>query len=207
MPRIKHINPSDPGIKDIAQRFNAVHKEKSLLKILKLAWDKDQDALTFLEEDHILFSGAKQIEPGESPTSLIDYIHTVALAQRRFKWDGDELLQLKRLIKKNYPQSRQLDIQKSFSEVAYYFGEKDEESEKNFLNYLIEKFIGISLEKKEIFESVLELGDEDRAINLGEIDTEVSSGENGFFITSFDTIDEICNLLLEATTTPWQINN
>ncbi len=206
MPKITHINPSDPGIIDIANKFNVEHKRINLLGVLKLAWNNDKKARKLLEEEPLLQYGARQIwskETNNFGVPYIDYVYAVALAQRRLKWEGDELLQLKRLIKENYPRARWSNIQKTFTDIAYSLWESEKEYEKNFFNYAIDKFIYIYLEKKQAFKEGF--NDDDISVDIGEIDSEITSGENGF-ITDSGTTDKITDLFFEAASTQWPIN-
>lgn len=204
MPKIRYINPSDPGIIDLAKKFNVEHKRIYLLRVLKLACKNDKQARKLLEEEPILQYGARQIrskEINDLGVTYLDYLHAVALAQRRLQWDGDELLQLKRLIKENYSQERWIDVEKSFTDIGDNLWAKNEEYEKNFFNYAVDKLIYIYSEKKQSFKEGVR--NNDTQIDIGEIDSEITSGKNGF-ITDADTADKICDLFFEAASTPWK---
>lgn len=201
MPPIIFINPSDPGIIQIARNFNDKYEgRKSLLAILTLAWRNDSNARSVLENETILTQGAIDIREGNSASPYVDYLHAVALAQRRIKREGDELLQFKRLVKKNYPKTDQLKVIQAYSQVAESCG--NDEKEANFWNYIIDVLINIANNKKFAFQQNINVED-DSCVDIGEIDSELTSGEYGFRLDNRDS-ERICDLVQIAATTPWQ---
>ncbi len=210
MSTVRNLNPSDPGIISIAREFISRYKDLSLSNIIELAWRGDHLAKVLISNEKILTDGAERIPvkcwmDNESNT-YSSYLYAVALAQRRLKREGDELVYLKRLIKKNFPETRWKEVKEDLEEISQHLYEKDEDYERNFYNYLIDKLTYLSLEKKDELESG-EKAHEEESIDFGQLDRELTSGINGFIINNPDITDKICNLFLEALSTPWRVND
>ena len=205
MLKIRHINPGDPGIIKIAKRFNRVNEGLSLLNVLKIACDGDDHAQRFILEEMTLTERAsRRIMNSDSLLpDYINYVFAVGLAQRRIKRAGDEYAILARLVEKNFPISRKKIVLDAIWKTADSLYETDEASGTNFLHYLIDKFTDLSLEKKSKYKDGLIR--DNGVMDIGDIDTELSSGENGFILTAFEA-EDIIDLLVEAAITPWDIN-
>ncbi len=209
MPLVRNLNPSDPGIVSIARSFNSRHKNLSLFSVLELAWGGDPLARDLISNEEILTNGAESI-PAErwrdnEKNAYASYLYAVAFAQRRIKREGDEFVYLKRLIKKNFPKERWNNVQKDLEEIGQYLYEKDEDWEINFYNYMIDRLMHLLIEKRQKFESGE--SEEEEYIDLGELDTELTSGKNGFIINDLDMTDTVSNLFREAASTRWRIND
>lgn len=210
MQKIKFLNPSDPTIISIARMFNSEHRRISLLKKLEVAWDGNGNARSFFENEPLLVRGMSKISPDHTGDSYLAYLYAVAYAQRRIRREDKEVEQLKFLIIKNYPKTKWVKILGEFSNIASTLWSKEPEYEKHFLNYAVDKLIFISQKKKRYSEMIKTVeenteSEEDNYIDIGEIDTEVRSGENGF-IANVDIADRICDLFFEAASTPWNVN-
>lgn len=207
MKKIRFLNPSDPVITSIADMFNTEHRHINLLNKLKLAEKGDYNANNFLRNEPLLSYGMKNKLPRKhfqnNLNAASEYFYAVAYAQRRLKWEGNELLQLKHLIKENYQKSKWLDVQKIITDIAYELGETSLDYEKHFFNYMIDSLIYLSAEKKIAFKNAIE--NEVSFIDKERIDSEVTSSENGF-ILRMEQPEKIYDLLLEAASTPWHVN-
>ncbi len=197
MSQIKLLNPSDLGIMHIARKFNSTRSNVNLLNLFRLAvCENDNKTRDFLKTERTLARGAVEI-----PSSVyLDYLYAVALAQRRIKREGDELVQLKRLINENFLKQRCLEVQKTFTDIGYAQGAIDLVREQNFFNYLIDKLIFISIKKEREFAS-----GQEASLDIGNIDTEVTSNDNGFILSGLES-EEVTDLLFEAAITPLHVN-
>ena len=206
MQKIRFINPSDPVIVSIARNFNAEHYRISLLTELELAWRGNIVARNLIENEPLLLYGVNQIPKRlyNDQNSSLGYLYAVALAQRRLKREGNEYAQLERLIKMNFSRESKKYALSTIWKIADKLYENDESCGTNFLNYVIDKFIFISTQKKQAFTDGRSINV--TSIDTGDVEVEVMSDEHGFNIDDYDTADTISDLFDEAAATPWDIN-
>ena len=192
MPKIKHINASDLGIQTTARRFIKENPKVRLFDVL--------DSLTAaevrsLEKESFTYNN------GRGHTSVIELNLAVAYAQERLRRKNKEWKVLNRLIKQNFPSKEREDaVRNIITKLTDSLFRANERDDINFLNYLIERLKFISRDKKEVF---FDNKDDNASIDIGIIDDDLSSGENGFILNSLDA-EEIIDLFVEAAITPWR---
>ena len=199
MPKIRNINPSDPGIQAIARRFTKEHPGVRLL-----------DALNSLGEDEIRFHEFEneditytKVTGEKETTSTIELNLAVAYAQDRLRRKNNEWKVLNRLIKQHLPLKEREDVVRdTVTKIVDSLFKTNKRDDVNFLNYLIEQLKFISMDKKEAFDN----REDNSAIRVCIIPDNLSSGENGFILNSIEA-KEIIDLLNEAAKTPWHVND
>lgn len=185
------IRATNPKIIRIAEIFSKKYPDVSLADMLEAACEGgDKKAIVFLTTQPILCRNAEKllhIENFEESHAYKKYLCAVAQAQTNLLYEGSEYEQIKQLIETNFIQPRHKDV---FQTIVNIAGELSNvvnaETETRFLNYLIDQFTDIELTKKN-----------GKRIFVGDVDSELTSGKNGFILRAFQA-EDVKNLFIEA---------
>lgn len=193
------IKPTNPRIIWIARKFSEQYPDILLAKMLEKAHSGNEKAIVFLTTKPILRNNAEKFVLVDDPATSHDYkkyLCAIAQAQIHLEWENSEYEQLKNTLTMNFAPSRHVVI---FSTIRDIAGELSEtvspRAETNFLNYLIDNLLDISVAKTYDVKFV-----------VGDIDSELTSNKNGFILTGIQA-EEITNLFVEAVNTPLQVSD
>lgn len=186
------INSTNPKIIQLVRRVNERYPYVDLAEIVESALNGNKDSYSFLKNEPSLQAHAKRFVANSRNKELAfkKYISALVQAQMHLNREGYEYHHLKLSVIVNFPRARQEEVFQTFRNMAdelYY--SVDSQTETNFLNYLIDSLMNISLARIH-----------GKKINVGDIDHELTSNKNGFILNGYQS-EEINNLFKEAANT------
>lgn len=203
MPKVRRINPSDPGIQALAKKFTKENPGVSLLDVLGSLHENTTIPLDLEEESLICGKSKSPLSDERETTSVIELTIAVAYAQERFQRKNNEWKELNNLLKENFPRrERENYIRAVITDISDSLCKVDARADINFFNYLIEQLTFLSEEKEE----ALDNKDNATSINFDINPDDLDSGDNGFILNGLQA-EEITNLFVEAADTPLKIND
>ncbi len=186
------INSTNPKIIQLVRKINERYPYVDLAEIVESALHGNKDSYSFLENEPSLQAHAKRFVANSRNKELAfkKYISALVQAQMHLNRQGDEYHHLKLSVIVNFPRARQEGVFQTFRSIAdELYNSVGSQTETNFLNYLVDSLIDISLTRIN-----------GKKINIGDLDHELTSNKNGFILTGYQS-EEVNNLFKEAANT------